>query len=634
MASVEKPDRALSKKEQRLKRKTKKVRALAEVLKLNECDSTVISNSTTATGIESPKLLPAPPSTTKTYQMLKAEVNSKVGRKRNVPKLRLQQPGIDALVETKAEDRVPLLLDDIQALLMRCLLGSDSPVSPNRWVTLEKVAKVTQVSVLVVEGVNLEDFVRHKSHFKECSAIFQNILHFVAPYERIMEELACVPLTEAQKNILLAEHGSLEAAMLARKDQLLMVRSIFNYTEDDQQMDCDDKYDASNLPPGDKFPRTQLLLSPIQMITEEYPLPLTGNLKHRFAGYVTTNDVYAPVTPKSPMFALDCEMCRTDIGASELTRVSIVDEQGNQFYETLVRPKNKIVDYVTRFSGITPEMMKSVTKTLKDVHEELRNKLPPDAILVGQSLNFDLNAMKMMHPYVIDTSLLFNITGVARAKTKLKILAKQFLNRDIQCSAGGHNSVEDCTASLQLVHLKLANNIYFGDQWLQDRRNYHKKAATQLGIANKEDIQKQTQPQTEVSGTIFGHAGRKRKASMIVTNAEGLDNIATFFKDAQKANPEAKKLLKFKKVSSDEAVVEYSQERCLNYDFNLCCVRLAAEDVASDEAKRAKIEQIDGWVKRLSDTTSVNGLLMVLLAGGEVNQSSTMGVAMVHIKHR
>ena len=45
------------------------------------------------------------------------------------------------------------------------------------------------------------------------------------------------------------------------------------------------------------------------------------------------------------------------------------------------------------------------------VQTSLREILPEDCILVGQSLNSDLNALKMMHPYVIDTSVIFNITG-------------------------------------------------------------------------------------------------------------------------------------------------------------------------------------------------------------------------------
>jgi RNA exonuclease 1 len=52
-----------------------------------------------------------------------------------------------------------------------------------------------------------------------------------------------------------------------------------------------------------------------------------------------------------------------------------------------------------------------VTTKLKDVQADLRALLPADCILVGQSLNFDLKAMKMMHPYVIDTACIYNITG-------------------------------------------------------------------------------------------------------------------------------------------------------------------------------------------------------------------------------
>ena len=48
---------------------------------------------------------------------------------------------------------------------------------------------------------------------------------------------------------------------------------------------------------------------------------------------------------------------------------------------------------------------------LSEVQNALREILPADCILVGQSLNSDLIALKMMHPYVIDTSVIFNITG-------------------------------------------------------------------------------------------------------------------------------------------------------------------------------------------------------------------------------
>ncbi|XP_062541610.1 uncharacterized protein LOC134209635 isoform X2 [Armigeres subalbatus] len=567
------------------------------------------------------------------YRTLKAEVNQKRDRMRNIPKLRLKDVGEEALMKTKPEERVPLLLDDIQALLMYTLLRTDSPSNPNRWAAMEKSAKLTHTTVLLIEGLTSDDFTEFEADFKECKKIFHNILQVVTPSDRLVEELACVPLSDSHKDILLAEYGSLEAAMLACKDNLLIKKSIFNNIGLESE-DGEDEYDDAELLPGDKFPRTQLLLSPIQMINEDYPLPLTGSLKHRYAGYVTTNDHYAPVSPRSPMFGLDCEMCKTSIGASELTRVSIIDEQGNEFYESLVRPDNKIVDYLTQFSGITPEMMRNVSKTLKDVQRDLRNKLPPDAILVGQSLNFDLNALKMMHPYVIDTSILFNVTGTPGTKSKLKILTQKFLKRNIQCSTGGHNSIEDCTASLELVKLKLTKNIYYGDQWLQDRRNYYKRVSSKVGIATPEELQRldENSTTTEITGTLFGHARKKNKKSAIVTNGDNLDQFGGYFGEAIQSNTDVKRLLSFQKLDSDQAVIEHTMEKCLNYDFNLSCVQLSREDLATVDAKRAKIEQVDNWIRKLFTSISVNGLLVVLLAGGEVNERSRMAVAMVQTR--
>lgn len=65
-----------------------------------------------------------------------------------------------------------------------------------------------------------------------------------------------------------------------------------------------------------------------------------------------------------------------------------------------------------------------------------------------------------MHPYIIDTSVIYNLSGIRPRKTKLSILAETFLGEHIQKGIG-HDSVEDSSSSLKLVQLKLANSKYF-----------------------------------------------------------------------------------------------------------------------------------------------------------------------------
>lgn len=61
----------------------------------------------------------------------------------------------------------------------------------------------------------------------------------------------------------------------------------------------------------------------------------------------------------------------------------------------MVKPTNKITNYLTQYSGITASKLSGVTTTLEDVQEEIIKLLSPDAILVGQSLNCDLDVLKV-----------------------------------------------------------------------------------------------------------------------------------------------------------------------------------------------------------------------------------------------
>ncbi|KAI9836613.1 MAG: hypothetical protein M1819_001247 [Sarea resinae] len=158
--------------------------------------------------------------------------------------------------------------------------------------------------------------------------------------------------------------------------------------------------------------------------------------------------------------ALDCEMVgvggnpsaptlSTSSDRSVLARVSIVDYTGAQLYDSFVLPKERVTDWRTPVSGISPHHMKAA-RTLETVQAEVAELLQ-DRILVGHSIRHDLDALMLGHPKrdIRDTSRLPSFRKLAAGRTpSLKRLAGELLGVEIQ--GGEHSSVEDARASMLL----------------------------------------------------------------------------------------------------------------------------------------------------------------------------------------
>jgi len=103
-----------------------------------------------------------------------------------------------------------------------------------------------------------------------------------------------------------------------------------------------------------------------------------------------------------------------------------------------VDPEKPIADFLTKYSGITREILRGVTTTTADIQQEVRK--------------------------LIDTSVIYNLTGIGHCKTRLRVLTSIFCGRNIQIAGkDGHNPIEDALAAMELVLLKLENGISYGD---------------------------------------------------------------------------------------------------------------------------------------------------------------------------
>jgi len=171
-----------------------------------------------------------------------------------------------------------------------------------------------------------------------------------------------------------------------------------------------------------------------------------------------------PISKGLSIYSLDCEMVQTSENATSLARISLIRyPTGTVVIDKLVKPKLPITNYFTQYSGMTFEKLENVTTSLEDIQQELLEILTPSSLLLGHSLDSDLNALKLTHPFVVDTSIIYPHPRGLPLRSSLKYLANKYLKREIQTGgANGHNSVEDAQAVLDLVKLKCEKGPKWG----------------------------------------------------------------------------------------------------------------------------------------------------------------------------
>lgn len=201
------------------------------------------------------------------------------------------------------------------------------------------------------------------------------------------------------------------------------------------------------------------------------------------------------LVPSDRAVCFDCEMGYT-VHGMELIRLTATSwPAGEVLLDVLVQPLGEILDLNSRYSGVWPDDMAQAlpwttgddtSKTSqhtahaksKAIENEPKKKLrkvsspevardllfsliSPTTPLIGHGLENDLNAVRIVHPTLIDTVLLYPHRGGLPFRNSLKMLMDMRLNRKIQQETGpnvvGHDSAEDARAAGDLVRLRIMN---------------------------------------------------------------------------------------------------------------------------------------------------------------------------------
>lgn len=176
---------------------------------------------------------------------------------------------------------------------------------------------------------------------------------------------------------------------------------------------------------------------------------------------------------KTPV-TFDCEMGYTTLGMELIRLTALSWPQGDTLLDVLVKPIGEILDLNSRYSGVFPEHFASAIPYTKPPSGEtgegrmqvvdspaaaralLFDLIDPSIPLIGHAIDNDLNVVRIIHPTIIDTVLLYPHPRGLPIRYGLKYLTKLHLERDIQMGGDkGHDSKEDALATGDLVRVKV-----------------------------------------------------------------------------------------------------------------------------------------------------------------------------------
>ena len=178
-----------------------------------------------------------------------------------------------------------------------------------------------------------------------------------------------------------------------------------------------------------------------------------------FMSFAKTPSHFAP--GRRGAVVLDCEMVTVSGNYTEAVRISAIDYlTGETLIDAYIQPTREVIDYRTRYSGVTADIMNiaymegRVLSSWLEARTKLWRFIDEETILIGQALENDLRVLHMIHFHIVDSYILARaaIGPEGHRAWGLRSLCASLLNLEIQNHGKkGHDSLEDCLAAREVV---------------------------------------------------------------------------------------------------------------------------------------------------------------------------------------
>ncbi|KAJ5753466.1 uncharacterized protein N7511_007619 [Penicillium nucicola] len=191
---------------------------------------------------------------------------------------------------------------------------------------------------------------------------------------------------------------------------------------------------------------------------------------------------------KRQAVVIDCEMVQVTGGLREMAYITAIDFlTGDVLLDHYVKPEKNVVSWDTRYSGVTPYAMDKAVRKGQAImgwvraREQVWRFVGPETVLIGHSLNNDLDMLGIVHPRIVDSSILtseavFNELLPAQALSRtwsLKTLTNELAGYEIQAGKKGHDAYEDTMATRDVLIWCIRNQKLWAI-WSAERRDAEK----------------------------------------------------------------------------------------------------------------------------------------------------------------